>query len=212
MLRQGRKPPRVSEAKQYDVNRKGQVEAIWQPLYHFLPYAAAGQTVLTFFQQPVGQGGMTQRDTNMEAAGMLPAPKGMLVTAIEVLFLPAGPPSAAAAVDSLLNDMYLVGGTDAANNTGGFLDFFIGSKSYLTDGPLMKFPPSYRIGGYADHGTGAFSSNYSTFAGRTYEITPIRLVSNQNFNVTLNWPTATAISAAANIGVILNGFQYRLSQ
>ncbi|MEE9119412.1 MAG: hypothetical protein V3U02_12575 [Calditrichia bacterium] len=212
MLKQGRRPPSIKESRKYDVNVKGQIEAIWQPLYHIQAYPAAGQTQFTFFQQPAGQAALTFRDTNMEAAGMLPAPKEMLVTSIELVLFTGQALSAAAAIDGNLNDIIAVLGSDAANDTGGWLEFFIGSKTYLRDAPLMKFPPSFRLGGYADHGTGAFSSTYSTGAGKLYEITPVKLVANQNFNVTVNFPVATAIVVAGNIGVILNGFQYRLSQ
>lgn len=228
-MKKGLKAPKLRAMKQYEVNRRGQPEAFWQPMYDFQEYIAAGPTILTFFQTPNGQGGKTLRDTNMEAAGMLPAPKTMLVVSIEVVFLPIKLPSTvgddAAMLATNWNDCYRVGGMSSSGQgtpTGGYLDFFIGSKSYLKDGPLMKFSNSFRLAGALDttlvtigqaaQSGDTITTDYCTFAGPTYEITPVKLESNQNFNVTLNFPAITSITADSTIGVILNGFQYRLSQ
>ena len=188
-----------------------------RPLYDFQTYLAAGQTSLTFFAVPQGQGGKTLADTNMESAGALPAPKKMLVTSIEVAFFPGGNPStygAAAAIAGHFNDLWTV-------FKSGYLKFFVGSKDYLIDAPIGKFSNSFRVGGVAaiadstTLGAGQQSMvQLGAFVGPQYEITPIELVSNQNFNVTLNWPALvpTISTVAGRIGVILNGWQYRLSQ
>jgi len=215
----GKIPPKISESRQFDVNRKGQVEAIWQPLYDFQTYAFAGTTsTYTFFAVPNGQSSKTFADTNMEMAAALPAPKSMLVTGIEVVFLPPDNPQlngtqTALEAASQWNDAYVM-------FKNGYLDFFIGSKSYLIDAPIGKFSNSFRLGGAAAiAAAGEAVDNtsqigYAAFVGPLYEITPIKLVSNQNFNVTLNFPTTTALPGGADgrIGVILNGFLYRLSQ
>lgn len=211
-------PPKVEDSKMFDVNRRNQVEAIWQPLYDFQTYANAGTTkTYTFFAVPNGQSGKTQQDTNMEVAAVLPAPKEMLVTHIEVVLLPGGNPSPAAAAtgpSDHWNDMYSM-------MNGGYVDFFIGSKSYLTDAPIGKFSNSFRLSGESAMSdtttagaTGHAQVGYASFAGPLYEITPIKIVANQNFNVTLNFPTTLAMPSGvdARIGVILGGFLYRLSQ
>ena len=56
--------------------------------------------------------------------------------------------------------------------------------------------------------------DYAVFTGPVYQITPVRLIPTQNFNVSLNWATAVALPSGVNgrIGVILGGFLYRLSQ
>jgi hypothetical protein len=152
----------------------------------------------------------------MEAAGSLPAPKEFLVERIQVVFLPGVNPSSTGAIaaDTFWNDMYAV-------FKSGWLNFFVGSKSYLTDAPVGKFANSFRLAGEAalsDSTTLGANQltrvGYASFAGDAYLITPIRLVSNQNFNVTLNWPTAVALpsTVAGRIGVVLNGVLYRLSQ
>mgnify|MGYP000420426223 CR=1 FL=1 len=135
-------PPKISQSEAFNVNRKGQVEAIWQPLYDYQTYASAGTTTTyTFFAVPNGQGGKTKEDTNMEAAAVLPAPKSMLVTHIEIVFLPGAAPSQIDAtvpeISTPWNDAYVM-------MNQGYLDFFIGSKSYLTDAPIGKFSNSFR--------------------------------------------------------------------
>lgn len=209
-------PPSTNQLRKYGVNVPDSVVAISQPLYHYQTYAAAGQTQLTFFQNPVGQNSLTFADTNVEAAGSMPSPKRMLVTGIEVAFFPGGSPGTfgAQAAPNLVNDVYAV-------MKSGWLDFFVGSASWLKDAPIGKFPSPYRMAGMAalsDQSTIAADLqtkiDYATFAGKPYEITPVELSSNQNFNVTLNWPAvvATPSTVAGRIGVILHGFQYRLSQ
>lgn len=218
-------PISFEQAMQYKVNRSQEYEVTRQSLYDFQTYAMAGQTSLTFFQVPIGQSSKTLADTNMELAGQLPAPKYFLVESVEIHFFPGPFPvsiSNAAADDAVLtnfsNDVYEVA-------TSGSLDFFIGSKSYLQEAPLGRFPPKTRL----DFGFGAAMSthqaiaalssaqivgDYAAFAGRPYFLDPYRilLAPTQNFNIRLTWPTAVAISANARIGVVLDGLLYRLSQ
>ncbi len=57
------------------------------------------------------------------------------------------------------------------------------------------------------------SAAVARWAGRPYFMDPpIALESMQNFNVTLNWPAAAAITNNARIGVVFDGVLYRLSQ
>lgn len=210
-------PPSVSGLQKFDVNRRGQVEAVRQSLYDFQTYAAAGQTELIFFQVPQGQGGKTIDDTNMEIAGSLPRPKEQLIESIEVYFYP-GPnigQFGAQAESEFANDVMAVA-------ESGSLDLFIGSKSYLTEAPINRFPPKTRLYGesaYADTTTAGANQqirfDYAAMCGRPYFLDPeIRLIHTQNFNVRLRWNTAVALPSAvdARIGVVLDGVLYRLSQ
>ena len=86
-------------------------------------------------------------------------------------------------------------------------------------GPLGKFPPTFGIGGFAAYmgsttaDMNGRATDYAKAAGRYYSITPVKIPANQNFNVSANFPTAIAsATATALIGVILDGFLYRLSQ
>lgn len=218
--------PQVPNRKmlsQYVVNREGW-EGIKQTLYDFQPYAAAGSTQLNFFALPIGQGGKTQSDTNMTLAGQLPTNQEFLVQSIEVHFFPTTPtvaadmPSAigARAVANALNDEYIF-------RRSGNLNLFIGSKTYLEEAPLQKFPPKayYDITGSAASDTttaaadAAFRATFAKACGRPYMLHPasLLLTSNQNFAVSLNWPEgAQAITNPARVGVSLDGFLYRRSQ
>jgi hypothetical protein len=209
--------PSIEDLTKYSVNRGGQFEVIGSSLYDYATYAAAGQTELNFFQTPQGQGSKTLADTNMEAAGSLPAPKNFLVTSLEINFWPSGAPSTFGAQTAglYLNDVWTLA-------KSGYLEFYIGSKNYIQEGPLGVFPAQNGLvvaAAAADQTTIAAALqtlvNYANMGGKPYILpSPIALVSNQNFRVSLKWPTAVALpsGATARIGVRLRGYLYRLSQ
>lgn len=207
-----RQPPSANALDKFSVNAANGLDVIWQPLYDYQTYAQAGQTSLSFFQAPIGQGGKTLEDTNMESAGQLPAPQKFIVESISIDFFPG-------------NDVGRDGNAGLAENwddvysvmKSGWLDFIVGSKSRLQQAPLGAFPPAYRLGGAAaETGESAATTtsviDYASFAGREFSIIPVTLPANQNFKVTLNWAAALPISVAARIGVKLNGTLYRSVQ
>jgi len=121
------RPPSIAALKNYNVNRAGQVEVIWQPTYERQDYLVGGATQLTFFQNTVGAvaGGLS--NTNMRAAGQFPRPQEFLITGIQVTFdVGAAVGQAAAATAVNWQDAF-----DVMNS--GNLELFIGSKSYLND-------------------------------------------------------------------------------
>jgi len=209
--------PSIDDLTKYSVNRGGQYEVIGASLYDYTSYAAAGQTELNFFQTPQGQGSKTLADTNMEAAGSLPAPKNFIVTSLEVNFWPGVLPSlfGAQVAAQYLNDV-------AALAKSGYLEFYIGSKNYIQEGPIGVFPAANGLvvsAAVADQTTIAAASqtmiDYANLGGKPYILpSPIALVSNQNFRVSLKWPTAVAMpsNSIGRIGVRLRGYLYRLSQ
>lgn len=218
--------PSFADISGYAVNRGGEYEGVRQSLYDFQTYPAAGATQLSFFQVPQGQGGKTLDDTNLEVAGSLPAPKHFLVQSIEIYLFPGVSPvtvsntaTTDAVASNFANDMYAV---QQAGNT----DFFIGSKSYLQEAPLGRFPPktclktefgaAYQMKqAVAADESSQLSMDYASFDGRPYFVNPwILLVPTQNFNVRLNFNAAVALPSGqdARIGVVLDGILYRLSQ
>lgn len=218
--------PNLAELQSYAVNRKGQYEGIRQTLYDYQTYAAAGQTSLSFFQVPVGQGGKTVADTNIEVAGSLPQPKHFLVESIEIRFWPGVDPVNSAtggagtqAAPNLVNDVWTFA-------KSGSLNFFIGSKTYLEEAPCGRFPPKTKIDAHfavsqtVNQAAAADQENQLTadlgyMCGRPYFINPATLlIPTQNFKVSLNWPTAVALPSTedARIGVVLDGILYRQSQ
>lgn len=202
----------------YRVNRPGQLEVLRQSLYDFQAYAAAGQSSLSFFAVPDGQSGKTKADTNMTLAGQLPAGQQFLVQSLEVYFFPGtvlpGVGPVASVIDSFTNDVWKV------RSGSSFLEFVVGSKNYLTETPLMRFPPKARLDGWAaaaDATTAAAAlfnrTSYADATGRPYPIDPyVLLESTQNFNVKISWPALVTITNAGRIGVVFDGLLIRNSQ
>lgn len=218
----GNQVPTRAQLSKYSVNRPGW-EAIKQSLYDYQAYAAAGQTNLTFFALPVGQSSKTLSDTNMTLAGQLPKNQEFLIQSIEVFFSPTTPTVAAQmpaafgaqAIAQIINDSYIVG-------RAGNLTLTIGSKPYLQEAPLGRFPQkaAFTVDGALSDVTSAGASLQSRLAfgqwrGRPYLLdpAPLLLPENQNFSVSLAWPEGVqAITNPGRIGVILDGILYRRSQ
>lgn len=216
--------PGSSDLQKYSVNRPGW-EAVRQSFYDYQAYAAAGQTQLIFFQVPAGQSSKTASDTNTTNAGLFPANQQFLVESIEVQFFPTVPAVTAQnpavfgaqAAALLVNDVYIVGRTG-----NGVL--FIGSKPYLTEAPIGRFPPKTHFNiqaALADVSTAGanFQSRiaFAYWSGRPYLLSPTKLllIPTQNFSFSLNWPEGAQALPSGNpgrIGVILDGILYRKSQ
>lgn len=117
---------------------RGVDKVLKNPLYDYQTYAAAGQTSLTFFSVPNGQGGKTLADTNMKIAGSLPVGEAATIQFIDVMFWPGNAVNGSGAIaTSGLNwqDVYTVA-------KSGFLRFVIGNTEFCVDGPLGMFPAS----------------------------------------------------------------------
>lgn len=222
--------PSLQELQKYVVNQAGW-EVIRQSFFDSASYVAAGANTLAFFATPVGQGvsvlgtpgPKTQSDTNMTLAGQLPAMQAFLIEAIEIGFYPTTPTVAAQmpaafgaqAIAQIVNDTYIF-------RRSGNLNLTIGSKPYLQEAPLMKFPSSadFQIGAaLADISSTAANLQsriaYGKAVGRTFSLgaAPIFLTANQNFSVTLAWPEGLqAIANPAKVVVSLCGLLYRRSQ
>lgn len=234
--------PGLDEVKAYDVNRRGEIEGVRQSLYDYQLYPAAGTLQANFFQNPIGQGITTSPgaavggpktifDTNMEAAGQLPNPKAFLVESIEVFVWPGNsavantftqqPPYDFIAVPTDLVPLSAGAVSDVYNIlSAGHLQFYIGSKSYLDEAPLSRFPPKTFVG--VDAALASNSATTSSLAiaaaramGRPYFLDPpIFLTPTQNWRVTVDFaalvPTISTLNA--RFGIVLDGFLYRNSQ
>ena len=127
------------------------------------------------------------------------------------------------------------GGTIAASNfsndvytfhKSGSLRFFIGSKAYLEESPLGRFPPKTKLESefavsIAQNQLAAadleneVTMDISYMCGRPYFINPATLlIPVQNFNVSTLWATAVALPSGedARIGCVNDGVLYRQSQ
>lgn len=212
------KIPQLSQLRQYNVNRPDQVEGIWNPLYHYQTYADGGYTQLGFFQTNVGAAGVTLSTTNMKTPGMLPRPQEFLCVGIQVYYRGSTTISTSAATPAAYANWNHV---ESVLESPSWLSFTIGSKDYVQDGPIVKFPQQFGLTGVMDSSQGADSDttaltviqgDYARSQGRYYAITPLKIPANQNFIVTLNWDTAVDVDTGTRIGVILDGYLYRLSQ
>jgi len=188
-------------ANRFAVNRAGQYEVITRALYDHQVYPAAGNVPqMTFFGTPYTANGRTLADTNMEQGGTLPSPQQFMVQSIAVTI----DPGVGIDADNYGNDVNTLGKV-------GVLVLRIGSKEYVTEAPLNRFPPDTRLhvamGGQA-------AGDFAAVTGRTFKIRPFLLQPTQNFNVQIFFPTAPALPSGqpARIGVFLNGDLYRLSQ
>lgn len=218
--------PNLQELQAYAVNRKGQYEGIRQSLFDFQTYAAAGQTSLIFYQVPIGQGGKTIDDTNIEIAGALPQPKHHLTESIELRFFPGVNPvtlttgaGGTIAASNFTNDVYTF-------HKSGSLQYFIGSKTYLEESPLGRFPPKtsleseFAVSIAQNQAVAADLENEITMdisymKGRPYFVNPATLlIPVQNFKVSTLWATAVALPSGqdARIGAVNDGVLYRQSQ
>ena len=231
--------PTLADLAKYAVNRPGQAEVVRQSLYDFLLYPEAGINQLVFFSTPAGQGvssapgavvgsQKTQADTNMTNAGLLPAPQQFLIQSIELKFYPGSSVAANTFVPAKMDQFNAVAAASLnksaddvmAFSSSGWLQLFIGSKAYLQEAPLGRFPPKTNLSLQS-----AVANNSATtsevevmnavLSGRPYMLDPpLALVNNQNFQVSLNWPGAVALPSGFNgrIGVVLDGWLYRNSQ
>lgn len=208
--------PGVQELGAYNPNRPNDVEGLAWDMYDRLNYPAAGTTQMMFFQTPQGQNGKTLADTNMTFAGAMPSPQAFLVTGINLIFFPGEEPSShgVGAASAFVNDTYTWWSSLA------WLTLHIGSKDYLQEAPLLKFPPKNGLSGFAassDATTPAAGlqtlTAYASGGGMPFEVNPpVLLPTTQNFNVTIAWPALVPISAQASVFCNLEGFLYRNSQ
>lgn len=197
--------PNVQNAiKKASVNIGGMVESIYQPLYDYQTLLAAGATSQTFFQDPVGSSGKTLNDTNMELSGQIPKGQNFLITGVQFEIYPGGSLTQAT-IGTQLNDMYAVLQT-------GHLILRIGSKEYIRQGNLLKFPPVNRLAVDSATGLAAESTQYGAAAGREFSVVDLLLTSNQNFSVELRNLAALPSTVNARIGVTLNGYLLRNAQ
>jgi len=229
--------PTAADFNARRVTNPGQSEIIRQRLYDYQLLSNAGSTQLSFFQQPVGSGLTTALggtvgavktlwDTNMTLGGTLPSGQAYMIESIEVVFFPGSVTTSNTYTPigmSVFNATAAATVAAAANDVNtfyqsGMLELNILSKNYLRETPLLAFPPkaNYNL-------DAAVTSNSATTAevallqaraaGRPYYIDPsISLQPAVNFEVTIKWPAAVALSFNARVGIILDGYFMRASQ
>ena len=202
-------------------------------LYDWLPYPVAGQTQLSFFTTPQGQGvsfwdntqTKTYEDTNMEVGNQMPRGESFLVKHIALRFYQATLPvqqtvglAAPAAALIPANDAYLFWNR-------GWLEFKVVNKVQARLAPLGSFPPpthneldaaaavAYTLAAAATESDQVVASHLRargplfTLAGDG-----VTLEYGMKFQLNLNWSAKQAITTAAGVQAMLIGKRMRVSQ
>lgn len=225
--------------ERYRVTNPDTSALVWQPLYDFQVYPAAGLQQFTFFQQPQGSGKTstpgataaspkTLSDTNMTAAGSLPSGMEYLVQAIEVYFFPGSVNTAdtytPAKVTTDATAALLAAGISANNDVQqvyneGLFKFNVLNQIQYTDTPLRKFAPSNWM--ETDAALATTNATLSLAIGQTRPKgdplvlnPPLSLQPAVNFSVTIDYPALRALPSGFNgrIGVVFNGYLKRATQ
>lgn len=209
-------------------------DIIWGPLYDSANYATNGQTSLSFFSTPQGQGTTTApsgtgsktiQDTNLTAAGQLTKGNAFYMLGQELVVFPGESPEqslsstaglGASVLNNFVNDVYVL-------SKNGVLTLTIGSnRIYIQDGPLGQFPPATRLAVATAVATftvtattfNFISANYAVFSGEVYTVVPIYIDANLGFQENLTWAVAQAPPSAnaARIFSRLRGYLNRNAQ
>ncbi len=215
----------------------GQYEIIKQDLYDTALYPTAGQVLLPFFNTQKGAGLSAQPgnagqvksivDTNMVLGGQLQRGQAFFLDNIQVDFQPGSVstantftpvPPAVATATAIVTGTAPAGVNDVSNilNSGG-LELQIGTKPYLQDAPLAKFPPQYRVEvngaiGADSDGAAMVVALRAYSGGMRYQINPgLTITDGMNFAVNLIWPVVVATPSGFNgqVKVHLGGWLAR---
>lgn len=204
----------------YDYNRKGKnsqkvinpimpnsADIVSWVLYDRFNFVA-GATVpnqFNFFTAPIGAGGKTKIDTNMELVQQLPAPLWMNVTGIGFWF---GSDTIKLDIDLIVNSSYI--------------EFWVGQKVYL-EGPLQCFPGAAGLAGVSTQTNESVFTNGVPGPGNYFDVRlpaglglgggnvsdgliGITILQNQQFSVRVLAPGGGAtLTAAAAVPTPGNG-------
>lgn len=195
-------------------------EAVDQPLYSAKSYAAAGQTVLSFFGDT--QSSTDVYTTNMDGANMLGVGKRFVVFGVGVALLNGGNP-----VQSNVSSSPVFNLADAQAVLEGKaeFEFKIIDKVYLQETPLSRLPAGIGLA----VGAGGIQQTQATAAAGTNAVTyasngvpqltamrrlrvPMALPSQVRFSATINFASAISIGSASRMIVILDGMMIRARQ
>lgn len=181
----------LNQLSAFSVNQNS-LEQITNSLYDSAAYPTTGAATINFFANASNLSAMsgnakTLEDTNVQG-GALQNLNWFVIQSIELDVQPAipfvtGPETTAdpaffgaGAVASSINDVWIV-------RTSGYLNLQVGSKPYLTEGPLMKFPASNDLeidGAFANATTPAAAlysqAIYAKAVGPSYQLAPNNLL------------------------------------
>lgn len=231
--------PSAADFNSRRVTNASQSEVIRQRFYDYNLYPAAGVGQMAFFSQAIGQGitssagavvgsAKSPHDTNLVLPNTLPSGNGFMIESIEALFVPGAVTTAntytpaAIAVFAAVASAAVYASVNDVNTIyqSGLLELSVLNKIYLSEAPLLAFPPKAHFDVSA-----AIASNSATVStvgiafakasGRPYYLSPeVTLQPAVNFSVTVRWPGVVATPSGFNgrLGIILDGYFMRASQ
>lgn len=171
-------------------------------LYDRQRVAAAQSATLSFFKNPLGstQDGATKTyfDTNLDTAGVLPAPRKFSVYGIQISYQSTSSPGD---IKLLLNQAYG--------------EFIIGAKQYSI-GPLKQYPSGEGVVIYAGGLTDATIVSATSGHPSNNEMVslargsfPITIPQQQVFEGRVGFKAAVALSTTVDVWFKLNGILWR---
>lgn len=171
-------------------------------LYDTITLSTGGSAVdATFFQQAVGQAGITKETTNLEIPGQLPAGHEFVCQKIILEALPEAAAVGAAGQNYLADAL--------AATHAGWGQFNIGSRPYL-EAPLKNFIGG-NLQGFAAGTTGVAYAQSRTIINGEMEYSPV-IPSNYSFNFAAKYPAAPTLTADTRIRCQFVGKLIRPSQ
>lgn len=166
-------------------------------IYDTAIYAAAGQDNLSLCAVPEGgqlndnSRSKTSEDTNLQAAGTLPANQAMLVTGIQLIFTPSSAIGHAES-DADCTVAKLLANDVAAFYNHGLLHLALKGVDIIKDGPLMMFPPQSGVKGSAAIVNTDTNNNRTieliNCEGKPYPIEPFAWMGGEVITAKLLWP------------------------
>jgi hypothetical protein len=228
-----------SDLQSHQVGTGGQ-DIIWAPLYdhNAWPSTGVGSGGLLFFSTQKGQGSTsapgggtgnkTLFDTNLTLGGQLGMGNDFYTIGVEMPVYPGVTSSTATPFG-----IYPGIGGQAPANTGffvndlwnivtqGYVTFAVGTdRNFVTDGPIINFPPTVGLdvaAALAEIGPSSTSTGvgnaivYARVAGEPYTIVPVYLQATQQFTFLLTTAATIALPSgiAARIGARLRGYLIR---
>ncbi len=189
---------------------QNKIKRLWHPIWDSQRYAAAGQTELRFFQDPLGAavtGAHTNAvpkklvDTNMRAGGRLNRGR-MQVQGVRVKIKPTSYTGAALPTNAL--DIAIIQQT-------GTLRVTIGDSKKIEQ-QLLDFNSGLGVAGFMASATaGALNAGAATNGvpdvGNFWKLfdCPFDIAPDQTIEAVMEWPAAAAITTAAVITLQFEG-------
>lgn len=186
-------------------------DVIREPLYSIKTYAAAGYTTRNYFDENFNTATDGFADTNLAAAGQLPAGEAFLITNIRCLPLPARADYDTAAAGTPVS----FGEVLETLIRRCWAEFWILQKPYLRIAPLYAMPaglgPDTVVAGAATVLRNvSWPSNGAPNTNSLYLMQPPKLLNPlENFYLTARWAAATTWTTVGRFGFWFDGLHAR---